>query len=572
MLAYCSHTATNVRVCGVYTEVLRQWMSTSKTMLRLPLPPLWRNTFQLIGAWLSSGLWKHRRIDQIRANWGQEVSKEHWLATRLFDLTRGTAGDTVDDRTWADLEFERLFSSIDSTITPLGSQYLYSKMRTYRSDATELAKNYAAYQLLRHETALREQLQLSLQSLRSDSDAHICDSLFDHPPARRGLNGLVLLMSLVSISVLVAAILHPALLWLMVCVTLGNLLIVAFLHRGIHETFQITGRLGKMIAVAACLARMPSATSISQLSRLREIFSETPELRGSFRWFLADRSNDLLASIYLWLDLLFLADHVAAILVERKLRRHRDVLAQMFVQIGSLDADIAIASWLERIPLHCEPQSATQKIIELRDGFHPLIAAPIANSIDLRGQSALIVGSNMAGKTTFIKMVGTNIILGRTLGVCFASAAALPQATVMASIRAEHSIESGKSHFFAELERILSFVNQAKQGGHVVFLIDELFRGTNTPERVAAGKAVLECLGAHAQVLVTTHDVELQHLLKESFLTFHFVENPDLPAVFDYRLRPGISTAKNAITLLEKIGFPLEIVDEARRLSNDSKA
>jgi DNA mismatch repair ATPase MutS len=142
----------------------------------------------------------------------------------------------------------------------------------------------------------------------------------------------------------------------------------------------------------------------------------------------------------------------------------------------------------------------------------------------------------------------------------------------MAAIRAEHSIESGKSHFFAELERILYFLQGAELDGRGVFLIDELFRGTNTPERVAAGKAVLECLGANAQVLVTTHDVELQHLLEPSFLTFHFVEDADLPQVFDYRLHPGLSTTKNAIRLLEKVGFPPAIIREAQRLADASAA
>jgi DNA mismatch repair ATPase MutS len=298
------------------------------------------------------------------------------------------------------------------------------------------------------------------------------------------------------------------------------------------------------------------------------IFSEVPDLRGSFRWFLADRSNDLVASFYFWLDLLCLSDHVAAVLVARNLRRHRDTLAQVFLQLGYLDADIAIASWLQRIPAHCPPAITTEKTIEFIDGFHPLLAAPVANSFALRGQSALVVGTNMAGKTTFIKMVGTNIILGRTLGVCFATAAVIPRSKVMASIRAEHSIESGKSHFFAELERILSFVQSAERDDRVLFLIDELFRGTNTPERVAAGKAVLECLGAHAQVLATTHDIELQQLLGPNFITFHFIEDPDLPDVFDYRLQTGISTSRNAIKLLEKVGFPPSIVAEARRLAD----
>jgi hypothetical protein len=539
-------------------------------MLRLPLPPHWRSHFHFIESWVSSRAWKHRPIDEIRAIWGRESFKERWLPTRLFDLTRNAAADLVDDRTWTDLEFERLFSSVDSTITPLGSQCLYNKLRIYRDDPGELEKDYAAYQVLRRETALREQLQLSLWSLRRDSDAHTCESLFGKLPANPRLTGLVLFMSVASISVLTATVLNPALLWLLGAIVLCNLFIVVFLHHGIHETFQATGCLGRMISVAARLSRVDATAPVSQPLRLRQIFGEAGDLRGSFRWFLADRSNDLIASVYLWLNLLFLADHVAAVLVARSLRRHRDRLAQIFLQVGSLDADMAIASWLQRMPAHCAPAITTRKTIELIDAFHPLISVPVANSISLRGRSALVVGTNMAGKTTFIKMVGTNIILGRTLGVCFAATAVVPRSKVMASIGAEHSIESGKSQFFAELERILAFVQAAERDGQAVFLIDELFRGTNTPERVAAGKAVLECLGAHAQVLVTTHDLELQDLLKQTFLTFHFVENPELPEIFDYRLRPGISTTKNAITLLEKVGFPSAIIREARRLADDA--
>lgn len=132
-----------------------------------------------------------------------------------------------------------------------------------------------------------------------------------------------------------------------------------------------------------CLARVGAAAPVRQPARLSAIFSEVRDLRGSFRWFLADRSNDFVASFYFWLDLLFLADHVAAVLVARNLRRHRDTLAEVFLLVGSLDADIAIASLLHRIPAHCPPTMTTEKTIEVIDGFHPLLADPVANSIAL---------------------------------------------------------------------------------------------------------------------------------------------------------------------------------------------
>jgi hypothetical protein len=528
----------------------------------------WGTRFQLVRTWFQVVLsGKHRPIDQIRERWAKEGRKEPWLSTRLFDLTRNAATGSVDDGTWTDLEFERLFSSVDSTLTPLGSQCLYRKLRVYRHDPRELEKDYVAYQLLRRDATLREQLQLSLWPLRRESNALTCEALFGEQPTDVRSTRLVLSMSVASILVLAGTILNPALVWLLGAVVLGNMFIVAFLRHGIHETFLATERIGRMLTAAKRLAKVLAPAPVTQPARLNTIFSETDDLRGSFRWFLADRSNEIVASFYFWLNLLFLADQVAAVLVAKNLRRHRETLTEVFMQVGSLDADIAIASCLERIPAHCLPALTTGRTIEFVDGFHPLLRTPVGNSIALRGQSALVVGTNMAGKTTFIKMVGANIILGRTLGVCFATSAVIPRSKVFASIRAEHSIESGKSHFFAELERILSFVKAAELDGRDVFLIDELFRGTNTPERIAAGKAVLESLGAHAQVLVTTHDVELQNLLGSDFLAFHFVEDPELPEVFDYRLHPGISTTRNAIKLLEKVGYPSEIVREARRVA-----
>ncbi|MFK2899421.1 hypothetical protein ISP15_03670 [Dyella jejuensis] len=101
----------------------------------------------------------------------------------------------------------------------------------------------------------------------------------------------------------------------------------------------------------------------------------------------------------------------------------------------------------------------------------------------------------MAGKTTFIKMLASNAILAQTVGFCLATAATVPRSTVMASIHGAHSVKSGKSHYFAEIETIDGFIRERAYGGIKMLAIDEPFSGTNTVERIAIARAVLESLG-----------------------------------------------------------------------------
>jgi DNA mismatch repair ATPase MutS len=263
------------------------------------------------------------------------------------------------------------------------------------------------------------------------------------------------------------------------------------------------------------------------------------------------------------LNLLCFAQWVAYSRTVERFNALRTKLQQVYELVGSLDAAIAVASFLERTDSHCIPRFGEDGSIEIETGYHPLLAAPVCNSVTLRGRSALVSGSNMAGKTTFVKMVGINIILGRTFGICLAARAVIPRVSVLASIRAEHSTESGKSRYFAEMEALLSYLRIAAEAHPSVIVIDEPFSGTNTAERIAAAKAVLAALGARATVLATTHDVELHGLLADRFEAYHFREDPDVEGFFDYRLRRGPCIEGNALRLLAKIGFPPEVVADA---------
>lgn len=178
----------------------------------------------------------------------------------------------------------------------------------------------------------------------------------------------------------------------------------------------------------------------------------------------------------------------------------------------------------------------------------------------------------MAGKTTFIKMVAVNALLAQTLGFCLASAATIPRSRVAASIQARHSVASGKSHYFSEVETIRSFLTRQAQGRCTIFAIDELFSGTNTVERVAIARAVLESLGSRALVLATTHDVELQTFLAGRYDLCHFQESPEVDGFFDYRIRRGAATERNAIRLLHEIGFPEAVIANAAAYADQQLA
>jgi DNA mismatch repair ATPase MutS len=133
----------------------------------------------------------------------------------------------------------------------------------------------------------------------------------------------------------------------------------------------------------------------------------------------------------------------------------------------------------------------------------------------------------------------------------------------MASIHGLHSVASGKSHYFTEIETIDTFIREGTSGRTRILVIDEPLSGTNTVERIAVARAVLEALEPQAIVLVTTHDVELQAMLGDRYALYHFQENPDAEGYFDYRLRPGPATERNAIRLLDRLGFPRDITANA---------
>jgi DNA mismatch repair ATPase MutS len=259
----------------------------------------------------------------------------------------------------------------------------------------------------------------------------------------------------------------------------------------------------------------------------------------------------------------------ALYVASRELKAKAPQLLRVIACVGEIDAAIAVASfragaagWTR--PAFSAPHARTS-LSELR---HPLVEDAVANSIALAPpHGVLVTGSNMSGKSTFLRTVGVNVVLAQSVNTCLARAYEAPVYQIRSCIGRADDLIAGKSYYLVEVESVLALVKASESAEPHLFIFDELFRGTNAVERIAAGEAVLHALvsgGARHVVLTATHDAELVDLLRETYVVYHLGDaiGPD-GLTFDYRLTPGPATSRNAIALLELNGAPESLVARA---------
>jgi hypothetical protein len=511
-------------------------------------------------------------LDRLRREWGHGVERErNFLAITMLHDRRAPGLEEVDERTWEDLAMDEVFARVDRTQGYPGRQVLYHQMRTYEADPAVLAERTRQQQHFRSHPAQREAIQLRLQGLDGTEAAFLAPLLKEELPPKPPHAWLLVVCAEVFGALLAGIPFLPILLVPAILMGFVNMMVNETLGRRMGPHFGGLGRINRLLWMGEALAKVEDPAKLPQLETLRNLSPSLAALRRSLAWLAVDRErlDDFSLLVIGYLNLFFLLDLLSFARSVDLLRRHQAEAFRVLEAVGSLDAAIAVASFAEGLPCVTVPRIAPGRTFSAEGLRHPLLASPVGNPLELEGRSALITGSNMAGKTTFIRTAGINLILGRTLHLCLAERAVLPEATVRSSIRREDRLVQGESYFFAELERIRAMLLDAETGRPHLFLIDEIFRGTNTLERVAASVAVLRDLAREQLVLVTTHDVELQDLLADAFDMFHFSERiVDGHCGFDYAIQAGPARSRNAIRLLELQGFPERVTRAAREAAD----
>ncbi|MBX3019851.1 MAG: hypothetical protein KF767_18335 [Bdellovibrionaceae bacterium] len=244
----------------------------------------------------------------------------------------------------------------------------------------------------------------------------------------------------------------------------------------------------------------------------------------------------------------------------------RTSLPKWIEALAEVEAGVAIAQYSEALVAGSWPEFRTSgPAIVARGLRHPLLAPDVAIGNDLEldetTRTLLLTGSNMSGKSTFLRTVGANFLLARAGARVPAKELIAWDLEILTSLSAADSLQEGLSSFYAEVVRLKSILQRAEGGAPVLFLIDEIFRGTNNRERLAGSRAYIEALvRTGARGIVSSHDLELAHLeeLGVGVVNAHFRETIAQGKMsFTYRLQKGPCPTTNALEVMRGAGLPV---------------
>jgi len=263
--------------------------------------------------------------------------------------------------------------------------------------------------------------------------------------------------------------------------------------------------------------------------------------------------------------------------LDKAVAQQRTRLRAAFSAVGELELLTSLAAYAWETPGATLPTIEAPDaplVVNIRDGRHPLIPAneAVSNSVQLGDPicTYIITGSNMSGKSTFLRMTACNLVLAQMGSAVPAHSMRLTPLRLMTDLRIRDDLARHESYFLAEVRQVKRMVEATALHEPILALVDEPFRGTNSAERVAAAVAVVRSLtrggGLH---MVATHDEALTALADDrQVANFHFAESIDSAAlVFDYRIHAGPSQTRNALRVLEMEGYPQALIDEANEMA-----
>jgi len=338
----------------------------------------------------------------------------------------------------------------------------------------------------------------------------------------------------------------------------------------VHQTLETTSRAGLDLRVLEEALRLleeskfESALLVDIQRRIRREGAPASE-RISRLAHLAEWIDSLDSEIFKGLNYLFLFSLHFTRAADRWRRENGEMVDAWLTAAGEFEALSSLAAWQFENPDTVVPQwKQTGPLFAGTALRHPLIdrEKAVVNdaTLDSNCRLLLVSGSNMSGKSTFLRTIGLNTVLAHAGATVPAASLAISPLCLGASIRTVDSLQEGASRFYAELQRLKAVVDLSKQDHKLLFLLDELLSGTNSHDRKIGAEGIVDTLLDNGSIgLVTTHDLALAAIASKPesrAVNVHFEDQIiDGRIRFDYRMKPGVVTTSNALALMRAVGL-----------------
>lgn len=504
------------------------------------------------------------------------VSDEEYTAEKMKSLQnyyRAVKRDAydVDDITWNDLELDELYMVMNRTVSAMGEEYLYAMLRQPQFDAEEMKERERLISFFLNQEKTRIDVQEALYQIGKQRKYSVYESMNYIKNIKRESNLLHFLAIVLLLGSLVFAVLKPA---------IGVIAAVVVVSYNLTSYMKRRGELDAYLSSVIHLIRLLYATEdVTKLS-VPELSSYTARMKALNRHFTSFKRNfwiigskkptgSMMDMFWSYLRMLFHIDLIKFNGMLKIYDKHVEELNELYQVVGYLDALCAAASFRALLGEggYCVPEllSESVPVYEAEGLYHPLLESPVTNSIKT-SRSVLLTGSNASGKSTFLKSVAMGALLAQTVHTVPAKTYRASYFQILSSMALRDNMQGNESYFIVEIKSLKRMFEAAKAPVCTLCFVDEVLRGTNTVERIAASREVLAGLANSGRTIcfAATHDIELTYLLEQDCDNYHFEETvTDDKVEFDYLLHAGRATSRNAIKLLRMLGYPQEVIERA---------
>lgn len=492
----------------------------------------------------------------------------------------------IDEITWNDLSMEMVYNRLNKAESSVGQEHLRTVLKSMLSEENELKKRSLRADQFSEDPSLRKKCQGVFKNLGKTKKLSLYDYIFRFNEIKEAGNAPHYLMALLLLAAIALIFVNP-LIGIISLVVMFVINIASYFKAkaAIEGYFMCFKYIIRMLKAAANLKKIlsekqnssPESAAMSEV--LESLESAAKDLSALKRgaWLLTNSvSGSLIDVVMDYVRMLFHVDIIRFNSMRKLAAEKTESIDLLFKSLGEIETDICISLFRESLDIWCRPEfecdssKEPEKHLKALQMYHPLTSTIVTNDIDVR-RSVLLTGSNASGKSTFLKQAAINQIFAQTIYTCLAAVFQTRISRVLSSMALTDNILGNESYFVVEirsLKRILDAVKE-EDGAPVMCFIDEVLRGTNTKERIAASSQILKKLSASSALcFAATHDIELTSLLKDDMDNYHFEESVEGNDVaFDYKIRKGPATSRNAIKLMKAMGFDSDITEKAELMT-----